>query len=92
MNYHIGLGGPSQFVPTNGTINVPNPLTFSQWLSMIGSGAFFETTMTYSGSGAGSGSTGAQYLVEINASAQLNGTTLPGATGGGTNNGGVVIP
>jgi len=51
-----------------------------------------NTTATFSGTGAGAGSTGTKYAVSLNATVILNGTTLPGASAGGTSTGGQVSP
>jgi hypothetical protein len=91
--YHIDFTGPGWFVPVGGqTVSVPNALTFTVWLQMLGSGGFFDTTLLYSGTGAGAGSTGQKYNVSFNATAVLNGTTLPGASAGATSSGGQVSP
>lgn len=90
FSQHIANQGPGTIIIANCTVSVPNALTFSSWY--FGSGnSFFETaSTTFTGTGAGSGSTGSQYIVTEGASALLNGVTLPGSFGGFLSNGGSV--
>lgn len=82
--------GPNSALLCSGvTINLPSALTFSNALSMVGGSAIFSG-VTFGGTGAGSGSTGAKYGVDMNGIALLNGTVLPGASAGSTSRGGEV--
>lgn len=89
MAYHVFMFGGSANIASV-AIGIPNPLTFTNWIYAQG-GANFSTNATYSGAGAGAGSTGSKYSVNYNATAFLNGTTLPGATAGSTSNGGQAV-
>lgn len=80
----------SNLIVTGCTINL-SAITFTTGLSMSG-GCATWAGVTFTGAGAGGGSTGAKYGVALNAIAILNGLTLPGATAGGTTTGGQVSP
>lgn len=78
-------------VVTTSTISLPNALTFTSFMTASQNGNFLIVGTTFSGTGAGAGSTGKKYDVSINATAALNGVTLPGATAGTTATGGQVV-
>jgi hypothetical protein len=69
--------------PQGGTISVPNALTFTSFLQIIGP-AYFQTAAAFSGTGAGAGSLGKQYALSLNGVANTTSSTLPGATSGTT--------
>lgn len=87
MTYHLIANSLCNAQMIGGAYSIPSALTFSDW-AILGTGAVLVTSATYSGAGAGAGSTGAQYNVSGNSVLQLNGTTLPGATAGSTSLGG----
>lgn len=73
------------------TVNIPNPLTFTDWISagdlgMVNAGG---VPMTFTGAGAGAASTGKRYSSTNNADINSSSTTYPGATAGTTANGGL---
>ena len=76
-------GGTFQFVPGQ-VVTVPNALTFAAFYQGNGTDAatFINTTVTFSGTGSGSGSTGLQYQLTGGALPNFNSTTFPGATAG----------
>lgn len=66
------------------TINLPSALTFSNFALSYSSGCSinFLGVETFTGTGAGAGSTGAKYFVGQGGTITLSGNTLPGATAG----------
>lgn len=79
----------STLLVTGCTINL-SAITFTAGLSMALNGSAVFSGVTFTGSGAGSGSTGKKYEVEVGSSASLGGLTLPGASAG-TNATGYVV-
>lgn len=71
-------------------ISLPNARTISNFLVMSGPGLVQLNSVTFTGSGAGAGTTGSKYNVSLNGVASLGGATLPGATAGATGTGGQV--
>jgi hypothetical protein len=89
---HALLAGNGHFISNGAAILVPNALTFTYWLEIVGPAFAQFAGATFSGAGAAGGSTGTKYGVFDNGFAQLNGATLPGATAGTTSSGGQVSP
>lgn len=92
MAQHIFQSGPSILTIPGATISVPNALTFTNWYQGLLGASFQIFSTTFTGTGAGAGSTGTKYNISLNANAQLNSTTLPGGTAGTTSTGGQVTP
>lgn len=87
MGFHLVIAGACYFAPVGGqTVSTPNAMAFTDFYDL--NNGFVNTTLLYSGTGSGAGSTGTKYAVSANGALLLNGTTLPGATGGGTSTGG----
>lgn len=88
MSYHIQNFGGSLVMPNSGTISLPNALNFSIFYAAGGAGsAILSGTITASGAGSGSGSTGLQYVIKDNATMTTGGFVFPGATSGIFSNG-----
>lgn len=75
------------------TVSIPNARAFSSAFVQIGPASTVSmTSMTFTGAGAGAGSTGAKYFVSNCATLAITSTTLPGATAGTVFQGGIVVP
>jgi len=73
------------------TVSLPNPLAFTTFAQVTsGSVDCSGVAVTFSGAGAGAGSTGVRYAVALNGVLQLSGTVFPGNAGGTTASGGQV--
>lgn len=90
--YHWFIFGPGSQMALNGAeVELPGALTFSQFLYLVGPSYFQSNGLTFTGPGAGSGSTGEKYFVAGNGFGNLGGATMPGATAGSTATGGQVL-
>lgn len=63
-------------------ISVPNALTFINWATLGQDASADFSGLSFTGTGAGAGSTGKRYSITLNASLFLNGISLPGASAG----------
>lgn len=80
---HINIGGGGGINYGGGiTVSIPSALTFTNWLRLALPGWVNMAATTFSGAGAGSGSTGKKYEALLNSAISLGGNTLPGATAG----------
>lgn len=68
---------------------LPNALTFTDWVTFVNHGYVNAggVPMTFSGTGAGAGSTGAKYIGDRLGLLSLSGATFPGASAGSLTNG-----
>ena len=89
-NYHVIVNSGGNFSVAGKAISVPNALTFSSWISGNGAANASFAGTTFTGTGAGSGSTGKKYDFHSNAIITLSGATLPGATAGTVDTGACV--
>lgn len=89
--YGIYINGGSFHVPAGITFNLPNALTFTQFVFAYRGSMSCDGAITMTGTGAAGGSTGAKYSINFNATCLANGTTFPGATAGGTGTGGQYV-
>lgn len=83
---HIYCFGPAHVLTSAGiTVTISAITVSSAYIQMPGPGAIvsIDPSMTFSGAGAGAGTTGAKFSVHPRSDLQLNGVTLPGATAGG---------
>ena len=78
----------ARMIATGFTVSVPSALTFTTWLSVGLGGTAIHSGVSFTGAGAGGGSTGAKYSVSMNGAYYKGGVTLPGATAGATSTGG----
>jgi len=85
--------GGCSYNPGTRTISVPNVMAFGTFIILENSGASAVLgVVTFSGAGAGAGSTGTKYQITGCASMILSGTILPGATAGSVGACGQVTP
>jgi hypothetical protein len=81
-NYHLNLSEGSFWDPEVApAISLPNALAFTAWLSLDHSYADL-TNATFTGPGAGAGSTGSNYTLVDGSALKLAGVTLPGSSAG----------
>jgi hypothetical protein len=85
---HWLLQGSTNLFVTSQAISVPNALTFTNWLQIIGPGYFQGNGTTFSGIGSGAGSAGQKYNITLDGIAFTAGAVLPGATAGTADTGG----
>lgn len=88
---HIVLSGQAKLNYGTFTVNLPSALTFTTFLSVnalswVNAGG---VPISFTGGGAGGGSTGQKYNVSQNSVVNSAGTTYPGATAGTTGSGGI---
>lgn len=84
-NAFVSLGGAAVTCTVNGA------LTFTDWAVASNGGVLIcNGVVPFTGSGAGTASTGARYAAGTNGVITLSGTTFPGDTAGTTATGGVV--
>lgn len=84
--------GEGHVLMDGATVSIPNARTFTNFLQLGPLTMVSATGMTFTGAGAGAGSTGRKYSVSLNSVLSLSGTVLPGATAGVTATGGQVVP
>ena len=83
MTYHILAVGPSFIQHVEASFSMPNALTFTDFYSISGPASVnYDQTVTCSGTGCGSGSTGAQFTIIGNGNISSNSSTIPGASAG----------
>jgi hypothetical protein len=88
---HIVLQGQAKINYGTFTVNLPSGLAFTQFLSVadlswLNAGGL---AVTFTGPGAGAGSTGQKYNVTANSVVASSGTTFPGTVAGTTGSGGL---
>jgi len=74
--------GEGHILLDGATISIPNARTFTNFLQLSGSGIISATSMTFTGAGAGAGSTGRQWLIDRWQNLNVTSSTIPGATVG----------
>lgn len=89
---HIQTIGEGHGVINPPSVSVPNALSFNAWATILGQNYLQLTGITFTGTGAGAGSVGTKYQVQLNGVLNLSGTVLPGATGGTFATGGQITP
>lgn len=70
--------GEGHVLTDGATVSIPSPLTFTNFVQQQAPSVVSMTSMVFTGSGAGTGSTGAKYACSLNATLGISGTTLPG--------------
>jgi hypothetical protein len=88
MITHWWMQGMGHIEGPTGTISIPNVLTFTNFLQIIGPAYFQAAGVNFSGAGSGAGSTGQKYNISLNGVANTGGAIMPGATAGATSTGG----
>lgn len=88
---HITLQGHGDVILISPTISIPNARTFTDFVDVLGPGWVQFSSASFTGTGAGAGSTGRKYNVRGNGVLSLAGATLPGATAGTTATGGQAL-
>jgi hypothetical protein len=89
MGFHMLVVGPSTVQHVEASFSMPNALTFTDFYSISGPANInYDQTVTCSGAGCGTGSTGARALMIGNANISTNSSVIPGSsaailTGGG---------
>jgi hypothetical protein len=88
---HLSLNGQAKCNYGTFTVNLPNALAFTLFLSAsalswLNAGG---VPITFTGAGAGAGSTGSKYSVTQNSVVNSSSTTFPGASAGTTGSGGI---
>jgi hypothetical protein len=92
MTVHFNCTDSSYMTYGPYTINIPSPLTFTEFAAVTTTANVNENGgSVFTGAGAGAGSTGQQYVVTTNAVFQGSHTTWPGATPGSTSLGGLFV-
>lgn len=74
--------GEGHLLMDGATVSIPTPITFTNFIQSSGPATLSLTSMTFTGSGGGAGSTGRQFLLDRFPALQLSATVLPGATAG----------
>lgn len=86
---HIYCNGPGHFTTVGGSpvITVSAGLTIGNFIQITGASCqvSLDPTLTFTGAGAGAGTTGSKFNVDPRSLIALNGVTVPGATGGTIN-------
>lgn len=87
--YHIRMmGAGANHTMGGATINMPNALAFTSFVSIVGPSCANWGLNAFSGTGSAGGSTGTKFALDGNAVFYKGGTTVPCATAGATTNGG----
>jgi hypothetical protein len=87
-NQHIFIQGNSNVIIANVVTAINSNPTMTQWLLIEGPGYFQGNGLSFTGVGAGSGTTALKYNISLNGVALTGGVTLPGSTAGVTATGG----